>query len=304
MRQMLIVGENSKKHIEDYTKAFTRDFLQLLRTSHSSGKFVNANHFYNTYIANKQHIHLNATHFKSLTEFTKYLGREGICKVQEGERGLEIAWIDNSPEAMRRQDALRKKERQDKGDEDREQRMIAEQVERARKNAEGKGRLLDDDLEESSRLEREGKEKIKLDFKSKNEQDSEQKQKEVPAQISSMSTPDIKAEDIPDPEIAGQERQCAIDQPTTSSEVLAVPSTEPIIIDEKPKVSLSISSDGKPKNVFAAAKKKALGGQKSVPKLPQQRPMTNAERIMNEEKELKRKRESMAGGNFKKPRLR
>ena len=31
-----------------------------------------------------------------------------------------ISWIDNSPDALRGQDALRKKERQDKGDEERE----------------------------------------------------------------------------------------------------------------------------------------------------------------------------------------
>lgn len=56
-----------------------------------------------------------------MTEFAKHLGREGLCRVEDLDKGLHIAWIDNSPEALRRQDAIRKKERQDKGDEQREQ---------------------------------------------------------------------------------------------------------------------------------------------------------------------------------------
>ena len=50
-----------------------------------------------------------------------------------GASGLMIAWIDNSPEAMRRQETLKKKERQDKGDEEREQRMIEAQIRKARR---------------------------------------------------------------------------------------------------------------------------------------------------------------------------
>ena len=66
----------------------------------------------------QEHVHMNATKWPSLTEFTKYLGREGICRVKEEEKGLFIAWVDDSPEALRRNEAVRKKERQDRGDED------------------------------------------------------------------------------------------------------------------------------------------------------------------------------------------
>ena len=119
VRQMLVIGDNSGKVIKDYTRQFLHDLLQLLRTSHGT-KSVNLNHFYQEYIANKIHIHMNSTSIKSLTELGKYLGREGLCRVEEGEKGLEVAWIDNSPEALRRQDALRKKERMERGDEERE----------------------------------------------------------------------------------------------------------------------------------------------------------------------------------------
>lgn len=52
VRQMILLGENPKRHIEDFSKQFLRDFTQLLRTSHGE-KSVHINHFYQTYIANK-----------------------------------------------------------------------------------------------------------------------------------------------------------------------------------------------------------------------------------------------------------
>jgi DNA/RNA-binding protein KIN17 len=83
-------------------------------------------------ISRKRNTFTNATKWPTLTEFAKFLGREGICRVEENEKGLHIAWIDNSAEALRRQDAVRRQEAMEKGDEEREQRMIDEQIKRAR----------------------------------------------------------------------------------------------------------------------------------------------------------------------------
>ncbi|KAI0192159.1 domain of Kin17 curved DNA-binding protein-domain-containing protein [Astrocystis sublimbata] len=104
---MLLVGEDTKKHIEDYSNQFRQSFIQLLRTSHGE-KSVQINQFYQTFIANKEHIHMNATRWPSLTEFAKYLGREGLCRVEETDKGIHIAWIDDSPEALRRKEAIRR----------------------------------------------------------------------------------------------------------------------------------------------------------------------------------------------------
>jgi len=57
VRQMLVVGENAKKFISDYSGQFQRDFLQLLRTSHGEKK-VQLNHFYQEYISNKEHVNM------------------------------------------------------------------------------------------------------------------------------------------------------------------------------------------------------------------------------------------------------
>ncbi|KAG4304529.1 hypothetical protein PORY_001922 [Pneumocystis oryctolagi] len=132
VRQMLLIGENPNRHIHNYSVEFKNNFIQLLRTSHGE-KRVHANQFYQEYIADKGHLRMNATRWVTLTEFVKYLGYEGICRVDETEKGLYISWIDNSPEALRRQQSIIKRDRQDKGDEERELRMISEQVERAKK---------------------------------------------------------------------------------------------------------------------------------------------------------------------------
>ena len=106
---------------------------------------------------------MNATKWPSLTEFAKHLGREGICRVEDTEKGLFIAWIDNSPEALRRQDILRKKELQDRNDEEREQQQLRAQIERARDQA-----ASDEEADaESKALQRTEGEKIKLSFGSK-----------------------------------------------------------------------------------------------------------------------------------------
>ncbi|KAI9881344.1 MAG: hypothetical protein M1830_003351 [Pleopsidium flavum] len=261
VRQMLLIGEDPRKHISDYSNQFQRDFLQLLKTSHGEKK-VNINHFYQEYIANKEHVHMNATRWPSLTEYAKHLGREGICRVEEGEKGLMVSWIDNSPEALRRQDAIRKKERQDKGDEEREQRLIREQIVRAKMDAEAKdSEEVDDDTKALQRTEGE---KITLSFGTK-----------VPVKRSPSPVTRVADEkDDISPELKD-------DKPVSQAPVLAE------------KVSMKMSTSNKPKNVFAAASKKnALGGSKAPAKEMPKKPMSEAERIMKEEIERKRLREA------------
>lgn len=228
---------------------------------------------------------MNSTRFASLSEFVKHLGREGICRVEEGDRGLMIAWIDNSPEALRRQDALRRKERQDRGDEEREQRMIAEQVERARKGAEEKGDGDEEvDEEEANILQREEGQKIKLDFGARKEKEKEDVQ------------PQATPEDPTQPLTSKTEAPSPSSAPPEPFEIF---SASPLP-NEKPKVSLSMSTN-KPKNVFnAGAKKNALGSAKPAVKPTQQRPMSEAERIMKEEIERKRKRGNTGFGGWAK----
>jgi DNA/RNA-binding protein KIN17 len=282
VRQMLVVGADAKKYINDYSSQYQRDFLQLLRTSHGEKK-VHLNHFYQEYISNKEHIHLNATKWPSLTEFAKFLGREGICRVEEDEKGLHIAWVDNSPENLRRQDALRKKERQDRGDEEREQALIREQVEKAKIDAEERGEGELDD--EERQLKRAEGEKIKLSFGAK----PAAVKSELPTlAISTKGEENIYA---PVSKEIGKETE-KISEITTDS--IGTPATE--APEAAPaKVSMKMGFSSKPKNVFAAAKKNALGGQKSKA-IEQPKKMSEAERIMREEMERQKKRGPSAFG--------
>lgn len=49
---MLVVGEDPKKYLNEFSNQFLRDFLQLLKTGHGE-KDIQINRFYQEYIANK-----------------------------------------------------------------------------------------------------------------------------------------------------------------------------------------------------------------------------------------------------------
>ncbi|KAK8004380.1 SET domain-containing protein [Apiospora arundinis] len=298
VRQMLVVGEDSKKFINDYSRQFQRDFLQLLRTSHGE-KAVQINQFYQTYIANKEHVHMNSTKWPSLTEFAKHLGREGICRVEEKEdgKGIFVAWIDDSPEAMRRRDAIKKKEMQDKGDEEREQRMIKEQIKRANKEAAARGGASGDaDLGaadepgEGRVLKRDEGEKIKLSFGAKPAAAAPAADvgKEPSLVEKTSGSPDEASKPT---EAASSEKPSTEDKATPE---VPAPATAPAAAAP---VSLKMTAKPQPKNVFAAAKKNALsGGSKKPSPFQQPKKMSEAERIMKEEMEKNKKRPNPSSG--------
>ncbi|KAK6365067.1 uncharacterized protein PV06_09654 [Exophiala oligosperma] len=320
IRQMQIIGEDPKKAINDYSRQFLRDFIQLLRTGHGEKK-VNINHFYQEYISNKSHIHMNATKWPSLTEFAKYLGREGICRVDEDEKNetkigasaLTISWIDNSPEALRRQEALKKRERQDRGDEEREQRMIQEQIRKAKRQEKRHGSEEEEDNEEGAETEdaehagegegikRKDGEKIVLNFGSKKSPPAVEEQQPPTPPLSDKddaTTSDKKkatavVDTASDLSAAAERHPPASEGPTGSGNKDGNMPTA-----AKQPVSLSFGSSAtRPKNVFAAASKKnALAGPKKATTLAPSRPMSEAERIMKEEMERKRQREAGGGG--------
>ena len=282
VRQMVVVGENSGKFIQDYSNQFRRDFLQLLKTSHGEKK-VSVNHFYQEYIANKEHVHMNSTRWSTLSEFTKMLGREGICRVEEGERGLEIAWIDDSPEALRRQDAIRKKERQDKGDEEREQRSIQEQIDRARRDAKDGADAASDEAANVLMLDEGGKIKLNFSGKASNFSKALPANTQSPEDSSQHRAPEERSPDETDRPQDGPERLDISGGPSLEGAQEPPPPT---------KIGMSVPSNTRPvKNVFASVKTNPLSSSKTSLKLVPSRPMSEAERIMKEELERKARRE-------------
>jgi DNA/RNA-binding protein KIN17 len=257
VRNMMIVSENQSSFLKQFSDEFAQAFVSLLRTSHGE-KSVNANHFYNEYIADKNHLHMNATRWTSLTDFVKYLGREGICRVEEGEKGLHIAYVDNSPEAVRRREALRRKGLQEQGHERLDEKQIQAQIKRAQ------AARKDDEVDEEQRLlKREEGEKITLSFGAKAAAKAdvgEALRREV-----SAASGDVGGEST---DLAG-----AAEEPEEKA---------------KPLAGFSMKMGAKPekKNVFAAAKKN-----KPKASIEQPKKISEAERIMKEEMERKRSRD-------------
>lgn len=116
----------SGRTIAEFLAQFERDFLRLLRINHGTKK-VSANKYYQEYILNdKDHVHMNATRWSSLTAFVKYLGTTGKVRVDmppdEEEFNLYIKYVDSLVDS--RQD----RDRNLKSDEDLSMKFLKSQI--------------------------------------------------------------------------------------------------------------------------------------------------------------------------------
>ena len=83
----------------------------------------------------------------------------GIAKVDETEKGWYVQYIDRDPEALKRQAAMEKKEKMDMDDQERAERFLQQQIERAAANAPDKPAI------EATELQRENEEeKVTFSF--------------------------------------------------------------------------------------------------------------------------------------------
>lgn len=159
-RQLLLFADNSNKYIYNFSKEFSDGYVELLRRRFGT-KRVPANKVYQEYIADKDHLHMNATKWLTLSDYVKHLGREGVCVADETEKGWYVTYIDRSPEVLERQAKAARKEKQEKDDEERHQEYINKQVEKAAQEANST------QANEYTELKRENdEEKIKLAIKS------------------------------------------------------------------------------------------------------------------------------------------
>ncbi len=131
-RQMdaIAASGGAQKVIDDFSATFQKEFVQLLSRRFGTRR-IRANQVYQEHIADRHHTHMNATQWTSLSDFVKHLGREGIVQAEDTDQGWFITWIDNSPAALARQDALQKMERAKMDDEQRQRRLLEEQIARA-----------------------------------------------------------------------------------------------------------------------------------------------------------------------------
>ncbi|KAI0502016.1 hypothetical protein KFK09_016961 [Dendrobium nobile] len=129
-RQMQVFGMNPNRVIGGYSEEFERTFLDHMRRSHRFSR-VAATVVYNEYISDRHHVHMNSTEWATLTEFVKYLGRTSKCKVEETPKGWFITYIDRDSETIFKDRLKNKRIRSDLVEEERQERAIAQQIERA-----------------------------------------------------------------------------------------------------------------------------------------------------------------------------
>jgi len=106
MRNMALYQEDPNKFVREFSEEFEQDFMRLFR--HQGGRRVLANAVYRTYIKDKQHFHMNATVWETLTSFCVYLGKEAKAEVDTVEGKLWIKYIDRDPAVIRRQEHVQK----------------------------------------------------------------------------------------------------------------------------------------------------------------------------------------------------
>ncbi|CAF1354824.1 unnamed protein product, partial [Adineta ricciae] len=128
-RQLLLVGENSGKYVANYSHEFHSGFFSTLRRSFGT-KRVLANTVYCEYIKDRDHIHMNATRWVALAGYVRWLGSQGLCEIEQTERGWYVTLIDKDPDSVRREMDSEKKQKMDLDDEQRRQKLIAEQIKR------------------------------------------------------------------------------------------------------------------------------------------------------------------------------
>jgi DNA/RNA-binding protein KIN17 len=128
-RQLLLFADNSSKFMDDFSREFNTEYLNTLRRRFGT-KRVNANIVYQELIADRNHIHMNATKWLTLTDYVQYLGRQGHCIIDQTEKGWFVTYIDRDPEALRRQEEIEKKRKLEIDDQQRQQIYLEKQMEK------------------------------------------------------------------------------------------------------------------------------------------------------------------------------
>ena len=159
-RQLLLFGENPGRFLHGYSRDFQKDFNAILRRQYNQ-KRVLANVVYQQYISDKNHVHMNATCWVTLTSYVKHLGRTGMCEIEESEKGWYITWVLKDPEEELREKKAAKKEKMAKDDEERIKEYIEAQIEKAKLQAKNDQEFL------ATELLKEEDEKLQLDMKVK-----------------------------------------------------------------------------------------------------------------------------------------
>ena len=161
LRQMKLFSEHANSIVKQKSTEFEKLFMDTLRLRHST-VMVNANNVYQEIIRDKAHVHMNATHWATLSDFVQYLGKMGKCKVEETERGFYVQYrpvqtVQQQQEALRKQQQAAADEKAEEAYQERMQQLRQEQLSL---------QVGATTVSEPTKLETERTEQIKVDLSS------------------------------------------------------------------------------------------------------------------------------------------
>ncbi|CAI4224100.1 unnamed protein product [Auanema sp. JU1783] len=157
-RQLILVAEDTDAYIRQFSREFEEKFIFVLKNSYGCRR-VRANEVYQEYIKDKDHTHMNATRWHTLTGFIHFLAEIGKVKIdKDEEKGVWYVQYIDQEHVVKKQEEERK-QKAEKDDEDRQLQMIKERVQRALDE-----RGEDDESYEPTALVRNEDEKISLNI--------------------------------------------------------------------------------------------------------------------------------------------
>lgn len=127
-RQLSLFSENSTEYVSRFSDSFRKEFLLVLRRRFGTN-MVAANTVYQEYIKDRDHLHMNATKWTTLSEFVREMGREGLCIVQDREDGWWLSYIDRA--AAERERMAREIDRRRLDEEQRAETMLRRKLQTA-----------------------------------------------------------------------------------------------------------------------------------------------------------------------------
>lgn len=105
-------------------------FLFFSKQSYKN-QWIDINAIYNDYIRQRSHTRLNGTRWETLSDFAMYLGKNGICQVeQKAEEIWHIKYIEKDPELIKKQVESEKKQKREKDEEERLQEEIQRRIQK------------------------------------------------------------------------------------------------------------------------------------------------------------------------------
>lgn len=124
INRLAVFAQNQRKVVDGFSERFRSSFISELALNYCNSR-VEANKFYNQLIANKGHVRMNgtifdlinetfltyraATRWTSLTEFVRALAAEGVCEIDETDKGIFIRYSLPESNSTLRESSARKR---------------------------------------------------------------------------------------------------------------------------------------------------------------------------------------------------